>query len=56
MTIRPIPVNAEEAREMARTGYWHGEKLCEVCGENVANTRHEGDLVCKPCARDLTRR
>jgi hypothetical protein len=56
MTIRPIPENKDEACQMARTGHWRGQKLCDICGENVADTTHKGDPACKPCVRDLTRR
>lgn len=55
MTIRPIPADQAEAQQMRRTGSWRGQKLCGICGENVANTTHNGDPACKVCVRQLSR-
>lgn len=53
MTIRPIPQDQAESREMGRTGRWRGQTLCAICGENVANTTYKGDPACRVCVREL---
>jgi hypothetical protein len=54
MTIRPIPVDREESKQMARTSTWRGQKLCVICCQNVADTTCNGDDACGPCVRELT--
>lgn len=55
MTIRPIPRDRAESQQMARTGSWQGQKLCDCCGENVADRQLNGDDVCTPCVRAVSR-